>query len=67
MSMSISPHEFIYDLPDDQAQPIRVQAQSEEFIAVVQWDGAGEDLHWVLVPKKDVQAFVDSVLKAAAE
>ena len=38
---------FIDDLTDE-VQPITVQAQDGEYIAVIQWDGTGEFQHWIL-------------------
>lgn len=48
------------------AQPLTIMGQGE-FVAIVQWDGNGEDHHWVIVPKSDIKAFVADVEKVASE
>lgn len=58
--------EFDPELDESFAQPVSVMDQ-DEFIAVIQWDGAGEDRHWVLVPKSDIKAFVADVEKVGAQ
>ena len=52
---------FIDDLPDDEVQPIVVQAQGDEYVAIIQWDGAGEFQHWVLVKREDVKKLIEQL------
>ena len=47
-------------------QPISIMDQGE-FVAIIQWDGAGEDFHFVLVPKSGIKAFVADVEKVGAQ
>lgn len=46
---------FIDD--DREIQPIALFEQST-YIRIVQWDGAGEDHHWVLIPENEVEDFI---------
>ena len=55
--------EFIDDLPSDQAQPYEVVPQ-HEFISIRQWDGTGEFEHWVLIPKSDLETFINTLREA---
>ena len=57
---------FDPELDEAFAQPVSIMDQ-DEFIAVIQWDGAGEDQHWVLVPKGDVETFIAGVRKVASQ
>ena len=59
---------YVEDLPDDQAQPIRVDPQ-DPFIAIKQVDGVGLDvaIHWVLVPKDELEDFILRLREAAAK
>lgn len=56
----------LYDSNPRVAQPVAVMGQGE-FVAIVQWDGNGEDHHWVIVPKGDVEIFIAEVRKVASE
>ena len=56
--------EFVHDLPDEQAQPWKVEKQ-EPFVSIQQWDGTGEYMHWALIPIEDVPNFIEQ-MKAAA-
>lgn len=47
-------------------QPISIMDQGE-FVAIIQWDGTGEDFHFVLVPKGEVKVFVADVEKVGAQ
>jgi len=55
-------------LPDDQAQPIRVDPQ-DPFIAIKQVDNAGPDeaIHWVLVRKDELEGFILRLREAATK
>ena len=57
---------YVEDLPDDQAQPIRVDPQ-DPFIAIKQVDGVGSDkaIHWVLVRKDEIEDFITRLRDAA--
>ena len=57
---------FDPELDESFAQPVAVVNQGE-FISIVQWDGAGEDQHWIIVPKGDVETFIAGVRKVASE
>lgn len=57
---------FDPELDESFAQPVAVMDQGE-FISIVQWDGAGEDHHWVIVPKGEVETFIAEVRKVASE
>lgn len=50
---------FVEDLPQGQAQPIRIDRQ-DPFIAIKQVDGAGPDeaVHWVLVHQDELADFI---------
>lgn len=59
---------YVENLPDDQAQPIRVDPQNP-FIAIKQVDNAGQDaaIHWVLVPGNELEGFILRLREAAAK
>lgn len=59
--------EFIEDLPDDQAQPVRIDPQ-DQFVAIKQMDLAGPDeaVHWVLVRKDEIEDFIARLREAAS-
>lgn len=46
---------FIDD--DREIQPIGLLNQSP-YVGVVQWDGAGEEHHWVLISENEVEDFI---------
>lgn len=50
-------HNFVEDLPDEQAQPWFVKSQGD-FISIRQWDGTHEYVHWVLIPKDEIEEFL---------
>ena len=54
--------DYIDDLPEDQVQPYTVQEQGP-YVAIIQWDGAGEQQHWVLIPKTEVGVFISKLLE----
>ena len=54
---------FIHDLPDDQVQPYTVREQNE-FIAIIQWDGGNDQQHWVLIPKVELNLFIEKLVLA---
>lgn len=56
----------LYDSDPRVAQPIAIMDQGE-FVGIVQWDGAGQDHHWVIVPKSAAEAFIAEVKKVASE
>lgn len=59
---------YVENLPDDQAQPIRVDPQNP-FIAIKQVDNAGQDaaIHWVLVRKDELEGFILRLREAATK
>ena len=58
--------DYVEGLPDDQAQPIRVDPQNP-FIAIKQVDNADEAIHWVLVHKDELEDFILRLREAAAK
>ena len=58
--------DWVEDLPDDnKAQPWGVYGQGR-FVSVRQRDGGDPDtIHWVLIPKSEVEAFIEQVRNAA--
>ena len=58
--------DYVEGLPDDQAQPIRVDPQNP-FIAIKQVDSADEAIHWVLVQKDELEDFILRLREAAAK
>ena len=50
---------YIEDLPDGQAQPIELRHQGP-FVAIIQVDGAGEDMavHHVLIRNDELDDFI---------
>lgn len=57
---------FDPELDESFAQPVAVMDQGK-FVSIVQWDGAGEDHHWVIVPKGEVETFIAEVRKVGAQ
>lgn len=59
---------YVENLPDDQAQPIRVDPQ-DPFIAIKQVDNAGPDaaIHWVLVRKDELEGLILRLREAATK
>lgn len=57
---------FDPELDEAFAQPVSIMDQGE-FVAIIQWDGSGEDHYWVLVPKSEIKAFIADVEKVATE
>ena len=58
-------HDFDENLDGpDQCQPIEVRDQSE-FVALIQWDGAGEFVHHVLIPKTEASDYCNLILEMA--
>ncbi len=59
---------YVEGLPNDQAQPIRVDPQ-DPFVAIKQVDNAGSDeaIHWVLVRKDELEGFILRLREAAAK
>jgi hypothetical protein len=57
--------DYIDDLPENDAQSITVRQQGDGFVAVIQRDGAGEDIHWVLIPRHKIRKVVDQIEAAA--
>ena len=56
--------DFVGDLPEEDAQPWQVKRQGD-WVAVIQWDGTGEQRHWVLIPIKELDDFIQQVSDAA--
>lgn len=57
--------DWVEDLPDEQAQPWAVHDQ-HPFVSVRQRDGGDPDtIHWVLIPKYEVEAFIEQVRNTA--
>lgn len=50
--------EELYDT--DSSQQISVLDQ-EPYVALVQWDGAGESRHWLLVDKEEVETLIEKL------
>lgn len=48
----------------NQCQPIEVRDQGE-FVALIQWDGAGEFVHHVLIPKNKVADYCNLIREMA--
>lgn len=44
----------------DRAQPLHVRKEGS-FIVLIQWDGAGEDQHCILVERADVPALIQAL------
>lgn len=59
---------YVGRLPFGQVQPIRVDPQ-DPFVAIKQVDGTGPDeaIHWVLVPKDELEDFILRLREAAAK
>ncbi len=55
---------FVRDQTEDEVQPVAVRRQGP-YIAIIQWDGTGEQQHWVLVPIPNLTSFIDSLEDAA--
>jgi len=59
-------HEYdenpLFDEPD-YAQPLSVEP-CDNFIVLIQWDGTGECLHYILVERRDKQAFIEALQRA---
>lgn len=56
---------FVGDTDHDHAETVVVRPQGS-FVAVIQWDGAGEERHLVLIEKRDIEDFIAKV-RASAE
>ena len=57
--------DWVEDLPDEQAQPWAVHDQ-HPFVSIRQRDGGDPDtIHWVLINKDEVEAFVEQVRNTA--
>lgn len=48
-----------------EAEDVVVRSQGDEFIAIIQWDGAGETQHWVLVHRDNLEDFITALRRAA--
>jgi hypothetical protein len=47
------------------AQPLQIRRQGK-YVAMVQWDGNGEDLHWVLVRIEKLKKVIKKMKRKAA-
>lgn len=59
-------HEFDPDPAldaDDRAQPLSVEP-CDAFVMLTQWDGTGENQHFILVERHDVQALIEALQRA---
>lgn len=48
---------------DDRAQPLSVEP-CDAFVMLSQWDGTGEDQHFILVERQDVQALIEALQRS---
>ena len=55
--------DYVGDLSDDEVQPWVVRRQGE-FVAIIQRDGANDQIHWVLIPLVDMDSFYSMLVDA---
>lgn len=59
-------HEFYrdpqYNEPD-RAQPISVDP-SDEFVVLTQWDHVGEEVHYIMVERRDLEALIEALQRS---
>ena len=57
--------DWVEDLSDDKEQPCGVYDQ-HPFVSVRQRDGGDPDtIHWVLIPKDEIEGFIEQVRNSA--